>query len=93
MSRKHDTSEFKSLVVVKQDGGERVSNQVLASEIRAISEGMKTLLHGGLTEDAVALLVWGAIPDSYGVSIKTVRTVLFQGLGNLEKKYLKKGVA
>lgn len=89
MSRSHD-SDFKPLTVVQPKGDERVSSQVLASEIRAIAEGVRTLLHGGLTEDAVVVLVKNAIPDSYGISEKTCRTVLFQGLAQLEKKYLRK---
>lgn len=82
---------FKALTVVQDKGGERVSSQVLAQEIRAIADGVRHLLHSGLTEEAVVVLVKNAIPDSYGISEKTVRTVLIQGLGNLEKKYLKGG--
>lgn len=90
MSRsQHDG--FKALTVVQPKGEERVSNQVLAQEIRALGEGMRALLEGGLTEDAVVVLVASAIPASYGISEKTVRTVLFQGLGQLEKKYLRGG--
>jgi predicted proteasome-type protease len=81
---------FKALTVV-QDKGERVSNQILAQEIRAIAQGVRTLLDSGLTEDAIVVLVKNAIPDSYGISEKTVRTVIIHGLGNLEKKYLKGG--
>lgn len=87
MSRRVDEN-FKPLTVV-QNKEDRIPNQVLATEIRRIAEGVKDLLQGGLNEDAVVVLVANAIPDGYGISEKTVRTVLFQGLAQLERKYLK----
>ncbi len=86
MSRKNEG--LKSLTVV-QDKEERVPNQVLATEIVSIAAGVRSLLSGGLNEDAVVVLVTNAIPKSYGISEKTVRTVIFAGLVGLEKKYLK----
>lgn len=81
---------YHPLTVVQGKGkDDRVPAQVLAAEIRQIAAGVRELLSGGLSEDAVVVLVKNAIPDSYGISEKTVRTVLFQGLGNLEKRYLK----
>lgn len=88
MSRNKSTEGFQALTVV-QEGSERLSNKVLATEIRTIAQGVKQLLAGGINEDAVVVLVTNAIPKSYGISEKTVRTVLFQGLAKLEEKYLR----
>jgi uridine kinase len=88
MSRSKN-DDFKPLAVV-QEKNERVSNQVLASEIRAIAEGIRTLLDGGLTEDAIVVLVTNAIPERHHTSKNTVRVVLFEGLMQLEKKYLRR---
>jgi hypothetical protein len=88
MPRKSATDGFQPLAVVK-DEPLLQSNSVLASEIRKIAEGVTSLQRAGLTDDAIELLVWGAIPKSYGISPKTVGLVL-GGLYGLEKKYLKR---
>lgn len=90
MSRRQD-EDFKPLTVVQDKSSDRVPSRVLATEIQSIAKGVRTLLEGGLNEDAVVVLVTNAIPASYGISAKTVRTVLFQGLSGLEKKYLRSG--
>jgi hypothetical protein len=86
MPRKDDG--FKALAVIQNEEN-RVPNQVLAEEIRAIAEGMRTLMNAGLTDECIAMLVWGAIPTNEGTSLRTVQVVLFKGLAQLEKKYLK----
>lgn len=68
----------------------------LADEIRAISEGIRKLRAGPLTEDAIVLLIQHAVPRNKrnGAIIpqKTVKQVL-DAMGNLEAVYVKKGKA
>lgn len=85
-----DTSNFKSLVPLRQDREDRVSEDVLASSVREIAAAMKRLSESALTEEAIAVLVTNAIPDSYGISSKTVKRVM-EAAYSLESKYIKRG--
>ena len=81
-------------VSVVQNPDSLVPVEVLAESIKAISQGMKKLLAGPLTEEVIVLLVTNASPQigpKYSRSYITkpqVRAML-QGLESLEKKFLK----
>ena len=79
--------------VIKQEEGKEVPVEVLASEIKAISAGVKKLLKGPIKNKAIYLLVQNACPTigSYPtrkVGMSEVRAVI-EGLERLEAEYLK----
>lgn len=86
-----------SKVIVKQVEGAEVPTEIVAQAIVDISAGIKKLLAGKLTEDAVVLLIQHAAPNqkkyrhATGVPYpqKTIRAVL-QGMASLEKTFLKR---
>lgn len=88
MPRKEE-GDYKPLVVVKEDPGERVPTQVLATSIREIADGMKRIRAGDLNDDGLVLLIHHAMPQNRRVAPETIRLVLdsIEGLG---RKYLRK---
>lgn len=65
--------------------------EIMAEHIRAISEGIKKLRSGPLTEKALILLIQHATPYLYTggrVNVSHIKVVL-EGIESLEKKYLK----
>lgn len=82
-------------VTVKQGEDEQVPVDVIASSIKAISEGVSKLMSGSLNEKAVVLLIQHAAPNvggRYGqskVGTTEIRAVL-GGIQSLEQTYLKK---
>lgn len=85
----------KTETVVKQIENDLVTVEILASSIVAISEGIKKLRAGKLTDDALILLIQHAAPakrvGGYAkspISAAEVRRVL-AGLEDLSKTYVK----
>ncbi|MFA5952285.1 MAG: hypothetical protein WC807_18610 [Hyphomicrobium sp.] len=80
-------------LVVKQDGEQEVTVEVLASSIVAISEGIKKLRAGRLNDKALMLLIQNACPATgtppSRPAQKEIRAVL-DGMAALEATYLKK---
>ena len=62
--------------------------EILAEHIKAISEGVKTLMAGPLNEKAIVLLIQHAIPGT-AVKVTDIRAVI-RALERLETTYLKK---
>lgn len=79
-------------IIVKQDEANPVPVEVLATSIKAISDGMKKLLSGPLNEKALVLLIQHACPSTrkYGPRPGTseIKSVL-AGIESLERTYLK----
>ena len=81
-------------VSVVQNPEAIVPVEVLAESITAISQGVKKLLAGPLTEDTIILLITNATPGTgprYNrktISATAVRAVL-RGMESLESQYLK----
>jgi hypothetical protein len=82
-----------ALKVVQQAGEDEVPVEVIAQNIKAISEGIKRLRAGRLNDTALVLLIQHAAPSpgshQQRVSVGQVRAVL-GGLAALEATYLKK---
>ena len=84
-------------VTVKQPDppAKEISVEVLASSIVSISEGIKKLRAGRLTDRALFLLVQNAAPNVGGrynqspVSMRDIKAV-FEGIDNLETAFIKK---
>lgn len=82
-----------SAVVVKQDQEKPVPTEIMAKAIVDISEGVKKLRAGPLTDKALLLLIQHAAPTKgysgqrYGIS--EIKDIL-DGIENLEKAYVKK---
>lgn len=76
--------------VVKQTEVE-IPVEVIANDIRAISEGVRRLRSGSLNDHALLLLIQHAAPTFRGkyIGIKDIRTVL-NAMESLEETYLKK---
>lgn len=81
-------------VEVTQDPETVMTTEVLATAIQAISEGVRRMRAGRLTDEALVLLVTHAAPSIGGkyqksyVTAKQVRAVL-EGIESLETTYLK----
>lgn len=84
-------------VAVKQNPEKEVPTEVLAESIVAISEGIRKLRGGRLTDRALLLLIQDAAP-SVGhrppkpVSQREIKAVL-EGIEGLERLFIKKKVA
>lgn len=84
-------------VEVKQVENAEVPVEIIAQAVVDISVGMKKLLSGTLTEDALVLLIQHAAPNQkkhrHATRVpypqKTIRAVL-QGIASLEKTYIKR---
>lgn len=83
-------------IAVKQDDADTVPVEVLATSVRDISRGIKKLLTGPMSRDALALLIQRNTPTSkhrksYGrrIPIKTINAVL-DGVASLEQTFLVK---
>lgn len=82
-------------VSVKQTPEREVPTEVLAASIVSISEGIKRLRAGRLTDRALYLLIQDASPNiggRYGsqkLSMKEIRAV-FEGIDSLERMFIKK---
>jgi hypothetical protein len=77
------------LVIVPDNGA---TMDVLASEIRRISQGIKALRKGALNDRALILLIQHAIVNpstQQPVSQQTIKRVL-EGMASLESEYLRK---
>jgi hypothetical protein len=85
----------KTTVKQPEDQTKEVPTEVLATSIIAISEGMRKLRSGRLTDRALFLLLQDAAPSvggRYGktpVSMKEIKAVM-AGLENLETAFIKK---
>lgn len=84
----------KTNVQIKQQEGQEISIDILAIEIKAISDGIKRLRSGKLKDSALVLLIQNAAPKiggKYNNSIitKTEVTAVLSGIENLEREYLK----
>lgn len=81
----------KTDVKVIQQDDKPIPVEVLAQSIKAISDGIKKLRSGPLTDTALILLIQHASPTVgyQKVTIKHVRAVL-DGMESLERTYLKK---
>lgn len=83
-----------SNVVITQNSEEEIPTEIIATHIKAISDGIKKLRSGRLNDKALFLLIQNAAPSIGGkystqkVSITEIRAV-FQGLESLEDTYLK----
>ena len=79
-------------VKVIQNEDKPMPVEILAESIKAISDGVKKMRSGPLSDNAIYLLVHHASPSS-GYSgkptLKQVRSVI-EGMESLEKTYLKK---
>lgn len=82
-------------VRITQKEGEEIPTEVLATEIMAISAGIKKLRSGRLNEDALILLIQHASP-SYGgkyarsrVGKNEIKAVL-DGMTDLERAFIRK---
>jgi hypothetical protein len=84
-------------VEVKQDEKIEIPIQVIATSIKAISEGIKILRSGPLNDKALILLIQNAAPNVGGpykqskIGTTEIRAVL-EGMESLEATYLKKKV-
>lgn len=78
-------------VVIKQQPDNVVPTEVLADCIKQISDGMKKLRTGRLTDRALLLLIQNAAPTvgNKPISMKTIAAVI-HGIEGLEAAYLKK---
>jgi hypothetical protein len=74
-------------VKVSQKVDQEVPTEILATEIVAISQGIKKLRATKLNEKALLILLQHAIPGT--IAIKTIKAVI-DGLGDLERQYVKK---
>lgn len=74
-------------IVVKQDDTNPVPVEVLATEIKALAEGVRKLRAGPLNDNALLVLVQNAAPAGT-LSRSTIRTV-FNAIDSLERTYLK----
>ncbi len=84
-------------ITVKQDENTPVATEVLATEIVAISAGIKKLRAGRLTDRALFLLIQHAAPtvgkyNASKVGIAEIKAVL-EGMESLEATFLKKRVS
>lgn len=84
-------------VVVKQNAQDKeIPVEVLAEAILAISQNIKALRRGRLTDKALLLLITHAAPQTgtrgskKSISQREVKAVL-AGIDNLEREYLKRG--
>ncbi len=82
---------MKEVTVKQRENAPPIPTEVIADEIRAISQGIKKLRDGRLSERALIVLITHATPTvGYAkVSGKTVKAVL-EGMESLERVYLKK---
>lgn len=67
---------------------DHVTVEVLATAIREISQGMRKLRAGPLTDRALHLLIHDAISPRNAISIRDIKVVL-EVIGDLERIYLK----
>jgi hypothetical protein len=80
---------------VKQVPEKEIPTEVLATSIVSISEGIKKLRAGRLTDRALWLLIQDAAPSVGGkfgnakLSMKEIRAV-FEGIESLERVFIKK---
>ncbi len=77
--------------VVKQTPEKEIPTEVLAESIVAISEGIKKLRAGRLTDRALLLLIQDAAPSirNKPISQREIKAVL-EGIENLERAFIKK---
>lgn len=82
-------------VTVKQTPDAEIPTEVLANSIVAISEGIRKIRSGRLTDRALFLLIRDAAP-TYGAKYRTqsvglseIKAVI-EGMESLEKTFLKK---
>lgn len=81
-------------IVIKQIAEEPMATEIIAESIIAISEGVRKLRSGRLTDKALHLLIQHACPNIGGrsgyspISITQIRAVI-DSLGELERVYLK----
>ena len=81
--------------IVKQNPEKELPTEVLAESILAISQGVKKLRAGRLTDRALLLLIQDAAPNVGGkfgttkISMKEIRAV-FEGIESLERAFIKK---
>lgn len=61
-----------------------------AEAVRQISEGIRKLMSGSLTEAAIIVLIQHTIPQKERPTIKQIKSVLDAAAG-LDRKWLKKG--
>lgn len=87
-------------VVVKQpdDKAHEIPTEILATSIVAISEGIKKLRRGRLTDRALFLLIQDAAPTVGGkyrndkLAIREIRATL-EGMESLERIFIRKPIA
>jgi hypothetical protein len=80
------------VIKVTQKEGEEVPTEVLASEIIAISAGIRKLRSGRLNDRALVLLIQSASPsDGSGqkITLSAIKSVL-DGMSDLERMFIRK---
>lgn len=80
--------------IVKQTPEKEVPVEVLAESIVAISQGIRKLRSGRLTDRALLLLIQDAAPSisHKPISQREIKAVL-EGIDSLERMYIKKKIA
>lgn len=73
-------------LTVTQKPDEEIATEILATEIVAISQGIKRLRSGRLNDRALILLIQDAVSGT--ITRTTVKAVL-DGLESLEKQFIK----
>lgn len=80
-------------VNVVQDAKAPVPIEVMAESVRAISQGVKKLLAGPLSDKAIVLLIQNAAPSVGRYPTRKIGTVevraVLEGIESLERVYLK----
>lgn len=79
-------------IAIKQNPGNEIPTEVLATDIVAIAEGMRKLRAGRMKDEALFLLIQHGFSLKGRPSIRTIKA-LFDVIADLERMYIKPAIA